>query len=151
MFLVILKIYFYHVLILLQGGLASAKIFATSCWSSSPFCGNMAMFPTISNAVRTLRQLKRSLLLNRHQRSLPCSTRRRVWWSHRVLGNTLSHHLNSALTCLINKCWGRCGYHKLSSRGHLDLILSAVLQDLRVPGMPSMPGSGGLRAPLSDG
>lgn len=151
MFHVILKIYFYDVLILLQGGLASAKTSATSYWSSSLFCGNMAMFLTISNAVRTLRQLKRSLLLNRHQRSLPCSIRRRGWWSHRVLGNTLSHRLNSASTCLINRRWARYGYRQLSSRGHLDLILCAVRHNLRVPRMCSMPGSGGLRAPLSDG
>lgn len=106
----------------------------------------------ISNAPRTPRQLKRSLLPNHRQRSLPCSTRRRVWWSHRVLGNTLSRRLNSASTCQINKYGGagvvRCVYHKLNRKGHFDWILSAVLKDLRTPGMPGTTGSGGLRTPI---
>lgn len=110
MFHVSLKIHFFYVPFFNQGGLASVKTSATSCWSSSPFCGNMATFPTISNAARTPRQPRRSLLLNRHQRSLPCSTRRRAWWSHKALGNTLSHRLNSASTCLIRKRRGRCGH-----------------------------------------
>lgn len=84
----------------LQGGLASVRTSVTSCWSSSPSCGNMVMCPTTSSAAMTPRRLRIYRHLSRHQRSLPCSIRKLAWWSHRAPGNTLSRPLNCVLTCL---------------------------------------------------
>lgn len=87
--------------IFLQGGLASARTSATSCWSSSPSCGSTATSPTTSSAATTPKRPKIFPLQSRLPRSLPCSTRRLAWWSLRARGSTSSRRPNSASTCRI--------------------------------------------------
>lgn len=96
-------------LIFLQGGLASARTSATSCWSSSPSCGSTATSPTTSSAATTPKRPKIFLLRSRPPRSLPCSTRRLAWWSLRARGSTSSRRPNSASTCQIKRTRGRSG------------------------------------------
>lgn len=95
--------------IFLQGGLASARTSATSCWSSSPSCGSTATSPTTSSAATTPKRPKIFPLQSRLPRSLPCSTRRLAWWSLRARGSTSSRRPNSASTCRIKHTRGGAG------------------------------------------
>lgn len=85
---------------LYQGGLAFAKTSASFFSNSSPSWGSMATYP-MTCTTRTPMCL-RNCPSTRCLKSLPCFVRRQVWWSPRVLANTLCRRPNCASTCQTN-------------------------------------------------
>lgn len=94
-----LELLFSHFL-LYQGGSAFAKTSASFFLNSSPSWGNMATYP-MTYTMKTQR-CPRNYPSTRCLKSLPCFIRRRVWWSLKVLANTLCRRPNCASTCRTN-------------------------------------------------